>query len=387
MLFLGGTPLFNITDMKKLILILLAAAPVIAFAQENYTIKGQVGASLGATKALLNYRSGDKLASDSATVTNGAFTFSGQVPDISIARLTVKYANNPKKPDVLTIYLVNGTTLVKSADSLAKAAITGTKVNEDAQEYARFMKPVSDAENALNNEYYATSPEKRKTKEFSDYIDKKEDSISTMEAKQDSIYILGHNNSYMSLQALRGMGGAYPDYAKLQPKFDLLSADLRNSKAGVKYQDYLNILKNVQVGKIAPEFAQADTNGNVVKLSSFRGKYVLLDFWASWCGPCRHENPNVVKAFNNFKGKNFTILSVSLDRPGKKDAWLKAIHDDHLAWNHVSDLKFWDNDAAKLYGIQAIPQNLLLDPDGKIIAKDLFGDDLEKKLSEIFGKI
>jgi peroxiredoxin len=138
---------------------------------------------------------------------------------------------------------------------------------------------------------------------------------------------------------------------------------------------------------MAPEFAQADTNGKTVSLSSFHGKYVLLDFWASWCGPCRAENPNVVKAYNNFKGKNFTILGVSLDRPGKKDAWLKAIHDDHLTWNHVSDLKFWDSETAKLYGIQAIPQNLLLDPSGKIIGKNLFGDDLEKKLAEIFGKI
>ena len=138
-------------------------------------------------------------------------------------------------------------------------------------------------------------------------------------------------------------------------------------------------------GAKAPAFKLPTDDGGTVTLSDFKGKYVLLDFWASWCGPCRHENPNVVKAFNSYKGKNFTILSVSLDQPGKKDKWMKAIHDDHLTWNHVSDLKFWNNDAAKLYGIQAIPQNLLLDPDGKIIAKNLFGDDLEKKLAEIFA--
>jgi peroxiredoxin len=374
--------------MKKLISLLLAAAPVIALAQENYTIKAQIAPSIGATKALLSYRADGKIATDSTTITNGAFVFSGKAPDITQARLVVKYQNaNSPKPDALMLYLVNGTTLINSTDSLAKATVTGTKVNVDAQEYEKFMQPVTDANRALNAEYYAASAEKRKSKEFGDYINKKEDSISTLESKQDSLYILSHNDSYMSLQALRGMGGPYPDYNKLQPKFDMLSADLRASKAGIKYQEYLNIIKNVSVGHIAPDFAEADTNGNVVKLSSFHGKYVLLDFWASWCGPCRAENPNVVKAYNNFKGKNFTILSVSLDRPGKKDAWLKAIHNDHLTWNHVSDLKFWDNDAAKLYGIQAIPQNLLLDPNGKIIAKDLFGDDLEKKLSEIFGKI
>ena len=373
---------------------MLAIAPAVTFAQENYVIKGKVGAVSAPSKIFLTYRADGKTISDSTAITGGVLQFSGQVADITGATLVLDYKgvgimnlDRKTKQDVLTVYLVNGTTLVNSADSLSKAKVTGTKVNVDVQEFAAYTKPVTAAYTALNAEYYATPKEKRGTKEFGDYIDKKEDSIGNVEKKLDSVYILGHPDSYASLQALRSMGGAYPDYTQLQPKFDKLSLALRTSKAGVKYQDYLNILKKVSVGQIAPEFAQADTNGNLVKLSSFRGKYVLLDFWASWCGPCRAENPNVVKAYNNFKGKNFTILSVSLDRPGKRDAWVKAIHDDGLAWNHVSDLKFWDNDAAKLYGIQAIPQNLLLDPDGKIIAKDLFGDDLEKKLTEIFGKI
>ena len=112
---------------------------------------------------------------------------------------------------------------------------------------------------------------------------------------------------------------------------------------------------------------------------------MLVDFWASWCGPCRAENPNLVKSFNRFKDKGFTVLGVSLDQPGKKDAWIGAIHKDGLTWTQVSDLKFWDNEAAVLYGIKAVPANLLLDREGKIIAKDLRGADLDKKLSEVFG--
>ena len=133
------------------------------------------------------------------------------------------------------------------------------------------------------------------------------------------------------------------------------------------------------------DFTQADTSGNLVSLSSFRGKYVLVDFWASWCGPCRNENPNVVENFNQFQNKNFTVLGVSLDRPGQKDKWLEAIHHDGLTWTHISDLQFWNNAVAKLYHISSIPQNLLVDPQGKIIGKNLRGPDLKAKLCEIFG--
>ena len=134
-----------------------------------------------------------------------------------------------------------------------------------------------------------------------------------------------------------------------------------------------------KVGTVLPEFKQNDENGKSVNLSSLRGKYVLIDFWASWCGPCRAENPNVVKAFNAFKSKGFTILGVSLDQDKAK--WLDAIKKDGLTWTHVSDLKFWNNAVAQQFGIQSIPANFLIDPNGVIIAKDLRGEDLERFLA------
>lgn len=136
---------------------------------------------------------------------------------------------------------------------------------------------------------------------------------------------------------------------------------------------------------MAPEFTQADTSGKAVALHDFRGKYVLVDFWASWCGPCRQENPNVVNAYNQYKDKNFTVLGVSLDRPGAKDAWLNAIHKDNLTWTQVSDLKFWDNEVARQYGIRSIPQNFLIGPDGKIVAKNIRGEALSRKVAELTG--
>ncbi|MBK6937221.1 MAG: AhpC/TSA family protein [Chitinophagaceae bacterium] len=137
------------------------------------------------------------------------------------------------------------------------------------------------------------------------------------------------------------------------------------------------------VGKPAPDFSMPDPNGKEIRLSSFRGKYVLVDFWASWCKPCRMENPFIVKAYNRFKNKNFTVLGVSLDSNGKKDTWLKAVIQDSLAWTHVSDLMYWSSPIIQLYKIEGIPFNVLVDPQGKVIAEALRGEDLEKKLETI----
>ena len=137
------------------------------------------------------------------------------------------------------------------------------------------------------------------------------------------------------------------------------------------------------VGQAAPELVLPDVNGKEVKLSSFKGKYVLVDFWASWCGPCRHENPNVVKTYDKFRDKNFAILGVSLDRPGQKDQWQQAIKDDNLSWTQVSDLQYWDSPVVSLYHIDGIPYNVLVDPEGKIVAEGLRGDALQKTAGSI----
>ncbi len=179
-------------------------------------------------------------------------------------------------------------------------------------------------------------------------------------------------------------GGGELDPENIGPVFDHLSEANRTSEKGLAFQARIEGARKTSVGHMAPDFTQDDTLGKPVSLSSFRGHYVLIDFWASWCAPCRLENPNLVAVYEKYNRKGFQVVGISLDQPGAKDKWLAAIHKDGLTWPQLSDLQFWKNAVAEAYGIKAIPQNFLLDPSGKIIAKSLRGDELEKKLNEIY---
>jgi peroxiredoxin len=196
-------------------------------------------------------------------------------------------------------------------------------------------------------------------------------------------YVEQNPASPIAVYALNQYAGYDINTDEVDPLFKNLPASAKKYPSYKDLEDRLTIARSMGIGKPAKDFTQNDTLGNPVSLSSFKGKYVLVDFWASWCGPCRQENPNVVTAFNKYKDKDFTVLGVSLDQPGKQENWLKAIHDDNLTWTHVSDLKFWNNDAAKLYGVRAIPFNVLVDKEGKIVAKNIRGEELQNKLAEI----
>ena len=188
-------------------------------------------------------------------------------------------------------------------------------------------------------------------------------------------------NSIQTLRTIQRVGGYDPDFKELKELFKGLDKAVRKSAEGKQFGFYLKRLENSAVGKKAPAITQLTPEGEPLSLSDLRGQYVLIDFWAAWCPDCRRENPNLVKTYAEFKDKNFEILGVSFDR--KLDDWVAAIKKDNLTWKHISDLQSWQNAAGTLYGVRAIPQNILVDPDGIIIARNLHGEALNNKLREL----
>ena len=208
--------------------------------------------------------------------------------------------------------------------------------------------------------------------------------LKTARRQEEIAFIKMHPDYLVSIEALHDAIGPLPDDILVYDKlFKGLNKTVRNSEAGKALRKSMDGFMSVRTGVTAPLFEAPDTIGNNIRLKDFRGKYVLLDFWASWCGPCREENPNVVKAYMQFRDKGFTIIGISLDEPGKRDAWIRAIHADGLVWQHVSDLQYWNNAVAKLYSIRSIPQNFLLDPQGKIVAANLRGEALTQTLQAL----
>jgi peroxiredoxin len=289
--------------------------------------------------------------------------------------------------DKLTFYLDKGTITLKSVDSAYKAQIIGSPINDQYQKLLAINAESSAKTNQLMTDAVKNANDKSNSVESQNQLQAKLKAIQASYHAALKNFILANPNSYLSLLTLSSLGGPSPDPNELEPLLAGLSKELRETETARSLKNALENLKATAIGAMAPDFEQTDTLNRPVRLSSFRGKYVLLDFWASWCVPCRQENPNVVKAYNRFKDKNFTIIGISLDKRDGAFAWLKAIRQDHLTWTQLSDLKFWNNAVAQLYFVQGIPKNFLIDPTGKIIAQDLRGDDLEAKLEEVLGKI
>lgn len=376
----------------KWALMLAVALPAFGFAQQNYTLQGTVGKLNKPAKAYLRLNYDGKERIDSVEMKNGTFEFKGSIPSPMEAHLRIIHDNtpiDPAKPQKQDIFgfLIEGTTIkFVSADSIKNAKISGSPLNIENDKVTALLKPIYDQYEVLNTEYKSKSLADQQDPIFIKSLEDRAQKIqqATIDAKMD--YVAKNPKSYMSLMAFNST--LPPDFnaVKAEEVFLKLDPSLQNSILGQDLAKRIALVKKTSEGVEAQDFTQPDTDGKPVKLSDYRGKYVLIDFWASWCAPCRRENPNLVKSYAKYQKDGFEILGVSMDKAADKAKWLKAIQDDGLTWKQVGDLKGWENEAGVMYDVKAIPMNFLVDPNGKIIAKELRGSKLDEKLAEIFGK-
>jgi peroxiredoxin len=318
---------------------------------------------------------------DSAIITNGSFRFAGTVQHPTRATLELKQADGNTdifNSDIQELFVEKGKITVKGSGKLATAQVAGGKTQKEYQQLKAELRPLEEKMRPLSEkmrEYFREKNDSAREALFPQLA-----AIRQSMTEVETRFIQSHPASYVALNMLMDRAVVIR-LATFEPLFNNLTEELKQSADGRKMAKKLAIAKRLQPGQPFINFTLNDTGGKPVNFENLKGKYILLDFWASWCGPCRAENPNVLKAYQQFKDRNFDVVAVSLDT--KKDAWMKAIKEDGMPWTQLSDLMGWKSPVAMEYGIEAIPQNFLLDPQGRIVAQNLRGEELAKRLGEI----
>ncbi len=366
--------------MKKISFVSFLLTASTIFAQgKAYVINGSIKKASDNSYIYLSHKYNDITHVDSALVKSEKFTFKGKTPEPNMYWITLQKTANPT-----LIFFVDNTniTVTTEVDSLASAKVKGGVTQDDYKAWLLMQSKYADVRKNLIIQYnsYGQANDQANAKRILDTAGLLERAY----VKDIETFIKTHPQSNIGAYAIYSVVLDWPKIDEYDVLYKSLSEPVRNGKFGKLAEDKIAVMKGATVGYPAINFTLPDVNGKPVSLSSYKGKYVLVDFWASWCGPCRGENPAVVAAYQKYKSKGFDILGVSLDQ--NKEKWLQAIEKDNLTWAHVSDLKGWQNEVAQKYGVTSIPFNVLLDKDGKILAKALRGAALEAELAKIFGE-
>lgn len=368
---------FFIFRLLGVYLVCMAAGNLLA--QGKLILAGTAAGFEPNAKVLLLSASNPGYKGPEATINNGVFTLEAALPMADMYLLAVGSNPQAERSSRFQLFLDNEVVEVKLQNGQREAQVISGNTPASFVALMRDFGPRFDALTKLAAQRQAAGANGY----YSDSLTRRwNDELSAI-ARQTPAFLEQYPGSAVSAFLLNTVWPLYNDVKLLDGWIALLSEKGRNNVFFSELDRQLAGERLLGYGAVAPEFVQNDTQGKPVSLKDFRGKYVLVDFWASWCGPCRVENPNVVRAFQRFKGKNFTVLGVSLDKD--KNKWLQAIADDKLNWPNVSDLKFWQNEVAKLYQVSSIPQNYLLDPEGKIIGKNLRGAALDEFLEKTLG--
>lgn len=369
--------------MKKILVLVAAVGFLVSCNRSGFTISGETKGFADGTKVYISkIDDNDLVKIDSTEITGNAFQFKGEASEIEYSFVQIEEGKD-LQPFHIPMILENGEIkVVADKADMASVKVTGTKNNDDLTKFNETAFSISkEIENFQkeNNDKYQQAAAANDMATI-------ESLMAEMETKKNKLidagssFIDANKNSYVSL-ILLAQFGPQMDSKEFKTKFNNLSKEIKETKIGKEIAEQFKASDLVEIGQKAPDFKAPDLNGKEISLYENLGKVTVIDFWASWCGPCRQENPNVVKLYEAYKDKGLQIIGVSLDKEDAK--WKKAIKDDNLTWIHMSNLKFWQDPIAKQYNVKSIPATFILDEKGTIIAKDLRGEELDAKIAEL----